>query len=178
MVEHLAINTREGKVTYVLRGRLCGFICAECPEPLSNVKVRLYRTGAQEEVIARAVANAKETFAILDDDAIKAKQSSLIAEVESDAEGNFNFELTERQKYEGGAFEVDVYCGTVPRFKPPKRNPPPPVQFSVTTVQPRWRELEDERIAIFNYCLPFRFWCAVRARFGTWTICGRLRTCA
>jgi len=62
MVEHLAINTREGKVTYVLRGRLCGFICAECPEPLSAVSVRLYRSRTDQNITALAVANRKETF--------------------------------------------------------------------------------------------------------------------
>jgi hypothetical protein len=141
------------------------------------VKVRLYRSEAREDVIARAVASPKETFDILDDDAIKAKQSLLIAEAETDADGNFSFELSERHKYTGGAFEIDVYCGTVPRLKPVK-TPPRPVQFTITTVQPRWRQLADGLVSIFNYCLPFRFWCAVRARFGAWTICGRLRTCA
>ena len=55
MVEHLAINTREGKVPYVLRGRLCGFICAECPEPLSAVSVRLYRSRTDQNVTALAL---------------------------------------------------------------------------------------------------------------------------
>jgi hypothetical protein len=165
-------------MAYLFKGKLCGYICAECPEPLTKVKVRLYRSAAQEDVTARAVANAKETFAILDDEAIRAKQSLLIAEAETDAQGNFSFALSESQKYGGGAFEVDVYCGTVPRLKPGKNPPPPPVQFTITTVQPRWRQIEDNLVAIFDYCLPYRFWCAVRARFGAWTICGRLRTCA
>jgi hypothetical protein len=165
-------------MAYLFKGKLCGYICAECPEPLAFVKVRLYRSASQDEVTARAVAHAKETFAILDDEAIKAKQSLLIAETEADGEGNFSFALSEKQQYGGEAFEVDVYCGTVPRLKPGKNPPPPPVQFTITTVQPRWRQIEDNLIAIFDYCLPYRFWCAVRARFGAWTICGRLRTCA
>ncbi|MGI8640776.1 MAG: hypothetical protein ACR2MG_12630 [Pyrinomonadaceae bacterium] len=162
---------------YIFKGRLCGFICAECPEPLSNVKIRIYRIEAQENIVANAVANAKETFAVVDEKAIKAKESLLIAEAETDKEGNFNFELGENQKYNGEAFEVDVYCGTVPHLKPGK-NPPPPVQFSITTLQPRWRETNEGLLFVYNYCLPFRFWCAIRARFNAWTICGRLRTCA
>jgi hypothetical protein len=42
------------------------------------------------------------------------------------------------EKYDGGPFEVDVYCGTVPR---PKVDPrAQPVQFSMPTLQPRWRQ--------------------------------------
>lgn len=162
---------------YIFKGRLCGFICAECPEPLSNVKVRIYRSAAEADVTARAVANPKETFAILDEEALRGRESLLIAEADTDAQGNFSFDLGEKGNYDGGAFEFDVYCGTVPRFKPPKRNPPPPVQFTITTLQPRWRETEGGLVAIYDYCLPYRFWCAIRARFGAWTICGRLTTC-
>ena len=151
-------------MAFIFKGQLCGLICAECPEPLANVKIRLYRSDAQEDVTARAVANAKETFAILDDQTVKAKEGRLLAEAETDADGNFNFELSERNKYQGGPFEIDVVCGTVPRLKPGK-NPPPPIQFSVTTVQPLWRQFEKDLVAIFNYCLPFRFWCAIRARW-------------
>ena len=162
---------------YIFRGTLCGLICAECPEPMSDVKVRLYRSHKDQNVTALAVANPKDTFAILTDEMVKAKASSLIAEVQTDAEGNFIFELDEKQRYGGEAFEVDVYCGTVPRRKPAP-NPPQPPQFSITTLQPMWRQRDSGFLAVWDYCLPYRFWCLVRARFGAWTICGRLRTCA
>ncbi len=162
---------------YIFKGRLCGFICAECPEPLSNVKVRIYRIEDQENIVSNAVSNAKETFTIVNEEAIKAKEARSIAEADTDEEGNFSFELGENKKYGGEAFEIDVYCGTVPHLKPGK-NPPPPVQFSITTLQPRWRETNEGLLFVYNYCLPFRFWCAIRARFNAWTICGRLRTCA
>lgn len=35
---------------YIFKGSLCGLICPECPEPLSNVKVRLYRLRAEQNV--------------------------------------------------------------------------------------------------------------------------------
>lgn len=162
---------------YIFRGRLCGFICTECREPLSNVKVRIYRIEDRENIVTNAVANAKETFAVLDEDEVKAKKSRLIAEAGTDENGNFNFELTEKQKYDGEAFEIDVYCETVPNLKESK-DQPSPVQFSITTLQPRWRQTENEFLYIYDYCLPYRYWCAIRARFGAWTICGRLRTCA
>lgn len=160
---------------YIFKGRLCGYICVDCPEPFSNLKVRLYRS-SDRAMTARAVAKPKDTFAILSDDQVKEKASSLIAETETDAEGNFTFTLDEKQRYEGGAFEVDVYCETVPRRKRTSK-PPTPLQFSITTLQPEWRRTENGAIAAWDYCLPFRYWCLVRGRFGAWTICGRLTTC-
>ena len=159
---------------YIFRGRLCGYICAECPEPLANLQVRLYRVDKQRNVAALAVANPKETFAILDDDQVQGKESRLFAKAETDAEGNFTFELS--KNYAGEAFEVDVYCGSVPRQKIGK-TPPRPRQFTITTLQPRYRETENGFIAVWDYCLPYRFWCAVLVLFDVWTICGRVLDC-
>ena len=162
---------------YIFKGRLCGLICPECPEALSDVTVRLYRHREAQDVVALAVAQPKDTFAILTEDAVKAKASALIAETQTAADGSFTFELGGRDKYSGGAFEVDVYCGTVPHLKPGPR-PPKPLQFSITTLQPMWRGSQEAGfIAGWEYCIPFRYWCGIRLRFGAWTICGRLTTC-
>lgn len=161
-------------MAYLFKGRLCGYICAECPEPLVNLKVRLYRIDERRNVAALAVANPKETFAILSDDQVQDKESRLLAEAETDAEGNFTFELGEN--YAGEAFEVDVYCGSVPRQKVGKKQPKPR-QFTITTLQPRYRETEAGFVAVWEYCLPYRFWCAVLALFDVWTICGRVTDC-
>jgi hypothetical protein len=163
-------------VPYLFKGRLCGLICPDCPEPLSGLKVRLYASRAKNEVTALAVAHPKETFAILDDKAANEKSRSLIAEIETDAEGRFELQLGEDQRYTGDTFEVDLYCGTVPHLKPGPR-PPQPLQISITTLQPLWREIGHDRVAVWDYCIPHRLWCSVRARFGAWTICGRLTTC-
>ncbi|HUK88815.1 MAG TPA: carboxypeptidase regulatory-like domain-containing protein, partial [Blastocatellia bacterium] len=162
-------------MSYIFKGRLCGFICDECPEPLSDVTVRLYRNRKDQDVTALAVANATDTFAILNDDQVKAKASSLIAETKTDANGNFAFELSDRS-YHGEAFEVDVYCATVPNRKPGRKTPSP-VQFSITTVQPRWRQTDGGFVGAWEYCIPVRYWCAIRRRFGAWTICGRVTVC-
>lgn len=159
-------------MNYIFKGRLCGYICPECPEPLSDVVVRIYRS-TQSNITALAVANPKETFAMLTDEEVAAKAGRLIAEAKTDAQGNFIFELGEGQKYGGEAFEIDVYCGTVPRRPPGPR----PLQFSITTLQPQWRQSERGMIAVWEYCLPQRYWCAVRARFDAWTICGRITVC-
>ena len=163
-------------MSYVFRGSLCGLICSECPEPLANLKVRLYRNRPEQDITALAVASPKDTFALVSEEAVNAKSSSLIAESETDALGNFSFELGEKQQYHGEAFEVDVYCGTLPNRRP-RPNPPPPIQFNVTTLQPRWRQNEQDFIFVWNYCLPYRFWCAILALFGAWTICGRVTIC-
>ena len=159
---------------YIFKGHLCGYICAECPEPLANLEVRLYRVDTQHNVAALAVANPKETFAILDDAQVKGKASRLLAKAETDAEGNFTVDLG--KNYSGEAFEIDVYCGSVPRQKIGK-TPPKPRQFTITTLQPRYRETENGFLAVWDYCLPYRFWCAVLALFDVWTICGRVVDC-
>lgn len=164
-------------MSYIFKGKLCGLICPDCLEPLSNVVVRLYRSRDSQTVTALAVASPKETFAILTEKQINEKASALIAQTKTDEKGNFIFELGDRARYNGEAFEVDVYCDTVPQLKP-RAQPRTPLQFSITTLQPRWRQRESGFAAIWDYCLPYRYWCMIRARFGAWVICGRLRTCA
>src|SRR5262249_46725098 len=152
-------------------------ICPECPESLANVIVRLYRSRDAQTVTASAVAPPKETFAVLTEEQVKEKASALIAETNTDEEGNFTFELGDKERYKGEAIEVDVYGGPVPRLKP-RPQPPTPLQFSITTMQPRWRQTADGFAAVWDYCIPYRFWCLVRGRFGAWTICGRVTHCA
>lgn len=101
-------------MVYLFKGRLCGYICPDCEELLSNVTVRLYRVREDQDVTVRAVASPKETLAILSDDEVEAKASSLIAETTTGENGEFTFELGE-EDYGGEAFEIDVYCETVPR---------------------------------------------------------------
>src|SRR5262249_41874821 len=162
---------------YIFRGRLCGFICSECPEPLSEVTVRLYRSRDDQNVTALAVANPKETLRALTEEEVRAKARALLAEAITDADGNFTVTLDEKkQKYAGEAFEVDIYCGTVPHRKPTPK-PLQPRQFSITTLQPMWRQTEARFIAGWEYCIPPRFWCYIRGLFGAWTICGRVTVC-
>ncbi|MGI8915388.1 MAG: hypothetical protein ACR2JY_16665 [Chloroflexota bacterium] len=163
-------------MAYVFRGRLCGYICAECPEPLSRVTVRLYRSRTDQNVTLLAVAEPKDTTVLLTDDAVRSKASSLLAETTTAADGSFTFELGEKEHYTGGSFEIDVYCGNVPhQIVGP--NPPPPRQFSITTLQPLWRPTEGGSSWGWEYCVPARFWCEFRELFGARVICGRVTTC-
>ena len=163
-------------MSYNFKGRLCGYICDRCLEPLSRVKIRLYRIGQGRDVTTLAVAAPKDTFAILTDQQVKEKQHLLIAEVESDEEGNFFFELDKQHRYNGEPFEIDIYCASVP---PHEQTPhdSQPLQFSVTTLQPLWREREGGFLFGWEYCIPARLWCFIRGRFGVWAICGRVTIC-
>ena len=105
-------------MSYLFKGRLCGYLCEECTEPLSDVVVRLYRNRGDQNITALAVADPGLTLSLVDPDQLKAKQSSFLAEARTDADGNFTFELGAKEKYAGEAFEIDVYCGTVPHRKP------------------------------------------------------------
>jgi len=163
-------------MSYIFKGNLIGMLCPECPEPLSDMVVRLYRVRDTQNIAALAVANPKDTFAFLTDKDVAAKASSLIAEIKTDANGNFLFELGTKQKYSGEPFEIDVYCTTVPR-RVQSQKPPTPLQFSITTLQPLWRETPNGLVAAWEYVIASRFWCLVRARFGAWTICGKMVTC-
>ncbi|HYK85850.1 MAG TPA: hypothetical protein VEV19_10815 [Ktedonobacteraceae bacterium] len=163
-------------MSYIFRGQLCGLICTECPEPLSNVRVRLYRNRADQAVTVLAVAQPKDTATILTDEIVQQKEASLLAEAETDTEGKFSIELGEKENYQGEAFEVDVYCGTVPHQKV-RPNPPPPRQFTITTLQPLWRQSENGFLWVWDYCLSARFWCAIHALFGAQVICGHVTTC-
>lgn len=164
-------------MSYLFRGRLCGYLCDECSEPLSDLVIRLYRNRKDQNTTALAVADPGLTLTLMSDEQVEAKASSLIAETKADANGNFSFELGGNERYTGEAFEIDVYCGTVPRRKPGRKQVRPR-QFSVTTLQPLWKQLGDNVfVAAWQYCIPARFWCFLRGLFDAWVICGRLTTC-
>jgi hypothetical protein len=162
---------------FELLGRLCGYFCDECQTPLAGATLMLYGSAPGGSTLALAVAPPKETFAILSDEQIAEKKSRLLAEVVIGDDGSFRLTLGEKQPYAGDAFEIDVYCGTMP-FKGGPLPPHPNVQFTVTTLQPMWRQSDGLAQAAFEYCLSARYWCAVLARLGLWVICGRLTTCS
>src|SRR5438034_1442016 len=131
---------------YTLLGRLCGYLCDDCDEPLSGVTVRLYRTHGDQPVAARAAASPKDTLALLDDQAVEAKAELLLAEAETDADGAFRFDL-DNDAYDGGPVEVDVLCRTVPGGEAAEDEAGQPVAFSITTLQPEWRQRGDRLVA-------------------------------
>lgn len=161
-------------MTFIFRGQLCGYICPNTEELLANMTVRLYRPDQEQEVVERATAREKETFRILDDNDVEGKSDRLLTEVETNEEGEFAAEFSDQQEYDGEAIEVDVRTDHVPgEYKEDTE----PVQFTITTLQPRWRQTEESVIAYWEYCLPIRSWCRVRSQFDAWVVCGRITVC-
>ncbi|MBO9727360.1 MAG: hypothetical protein J7623_01850 [Chitinophaga sp.] len=164
-------------MSYQFKGNLKGMLCDDyCIEAIANVKIRIYRAIASREVVQQATAAAKETFHEVSAEELKSKESSLLAETMTDADGNFTIDFGRESKYEGEAFDIDFECGNVPRPKPyPKRLPV--LQFHITTLQPKWRQQENDFLAYWEYQIPNRWWCAIRGKFDAWIICGRVINC-
>jgi hypothetical protein len=162
----------------VIKGNLAGYLCDDCSENISNVKILLYlpeRTANVENALAAA---EKETFKLLSADEIKAKASRLLGEAMTDELGNFEVILNEQ--YGDGALEFDFECGTVPRLPlPPKKFPLR--QFHITTFYPKWdnaTDNQDIRTGFYAYVLPSKWWCFIKGYyFDVWTICGELTNC-
>src|SRR4051812_36865019 len=74
------IDGRNQMAKYEFRGRLCGTLCGDCFEPLSNVTVRLYSLRADQDATSLAVADPKTTLSVLTDAQVQAKKSALLGE--------------------------------------------------------------------------------------------------
>ncbi|TDM09662.1 MAG: carboxypeptidase regulatory-like domain-containing protein [Ideonella sp. MAG2] len=163
-------------MSYLLKGLLQGALCHDCVETLEGVVVRAYAVEPRVNVTALAVARSKDTFEQLSPEQVKAKAPRLLAEARVDAQGQYALDFGRQKAYEGQAIELDIFCTTVPRRKS-ELELPPPMQFSITTVQPQWRALDQFQVAVWDHTLPYRTWCAVRGLFGAWVVCGQVRHC-
>ena len=164
-------------MNYVIKGNLYGLLCEDCTESISDVDILLYLPAQKDNVLAATVANAKETFRLVNKEEAAARKDLLVATAKTDAKGNF--ELSVSEKYGNTAFDIDFYCGTVPRF-PPKGPKKDPVQFHITTFYPQWRtdRLQENQFFQWQYVISSKWWCFIRGFFfDTWTICGRLTDC-
>ena len=162
-------------MNYLFRGNLSGLICSDCKDALSNVIVKLYRTSDDQDDIVFATADPKNTFNVLKKKQIKAKNDRLIAETKTDEAGNFLFELGEQHNYNGGVFEIDVCIDTIGGLKDRNQET---IQFTITVLQPQWRETQDGTLVWgWEYCLPQRWWCYIRSLLGVWVICGQVTLC-
>jgi hypothetical protein len=54
---------------------------------------------------------------------------------------------------------------------------PKPLSFTLTTLAPQWRQVEDGFEAAWSYEIPHRIWCGLRGRLGWWSICGHVTVC-
>jgi hypothetical protein len=150
---------------------LCGSLCAECHESLAFVDVLLVAPRPQTDLIVAAVAEPKNTVTILDPEAFSSLQDRIIAKGSTDAEGQLAINIAD-ERYQGAAFEVVLAISAVPQQKRQQDQELLPV--SLTTLQPQWQQMEGFFFDGWRYCLPAKIWCAIRARFGAWVICGRV----
>ncbi len=166
---------------YQFKGNLRGFYCGDCFDFLYKANVKIYAVDRTANITALAVAREKETFHQRSDEELKSLSKRMIGEGVTDENGNFSVDLTEKN-YDGGAFDIDFECGTVPiqvRKKIPA--PPAPFQFHITTFQPQWKqpaeETRDQLMAYWEYAIPFKFWCWLLRLFKVYVICGKVNDC-
>lgn len=159
----------------ILKGNLTGELCEDCKEPLLGSIIRFYRVeNINVDVVTHIAADPKETFQILDEKAIQAKSKLLIAEAEIDENGDYQTELTGEYEQYDGPLTIDVLTKKVYNQKSKDRSP---IQFTITTLQPRWTQDDNDIIFNWRYCIHSRFWCRIRELFDAWVICGRLLNC-
>lgn len=160
---------------FILKGNLAGELCKDCKEPLFGSVVRFYRIAQLDnDVITNVTANPKNTLRILNEKEIKAKAKFLIAEAEIDEKGNYETSLEGEYEQYDGPLMIDVVTKRVLNQKSKDRDP---IQFTITTLQPRWRETNEGIVFYWKYCLHHRFWCSIRELFDAWVICGQLLDC-
>ncbi|MCR6637798.1 MAG: hypothetical protein NVV82_02055 [Sporocytophaga sp.] len=168
-------------MNYIFKGNLLAYYCGDCFDPIYKAKVRIYRPDQSSNLTLNAVAASKETFHQRSEEELKSLSSRLIAEVETDALGNFVFELNERQQYKGEAFEIDFECGNVPLNIKLKNTPKSsgPFQFHITTLQPLWKisGIENTALAYWEYSIASSYWCRILTLLDLYVICGKVTEC-
>ncbi|MBV9772518.1 MAG: hypothetical protein JO040_01125 [Gemmatimonadetes bacterium] len=161
-------------MSYIIRGTLRGFLCSDCVEPLSGMTLRLYPIRQDPGTKPGDPEDPKRTFAVLDQDAVKAR-GPLLGEGKTDEAGRFSIEIGDSRGYDGGALEVDLYCGNVPHHPgPPRRDP---VQVMMAVLRPEWSREEKGEVFRWDHDVSYRLWCWLRGLFDAWVICGHVRNC-
>lgn len=163
---------------YRLKGNLSGFLCNDYKEAIAGNKVLLYAASQSDRVVENVISNPKDTFHLVSDQEAADRKKLLVATAETDAKGNFEFVLDEKQSRQ--AFDLDFICGTVPHrvpVKPPRKAP----QFHLTTVYPEWRASKEEGYATYMPDLQpisAKWWCHIRGHyFDAWVVMGHMYVC-
>lgn len=157
---------------YIIKGKLCGELCGICREPLAKIKVAIYKPYRKDDLLAVALANTKETIHIVNDKELKDRSKLLVATVEADENGFYQFEMDESD----GPYDIDIIIDSVSGSDDSLKKP---LQIHLTTIYPKWRRnKQGQNSYTWNYCIPHRLWCSVRGYyFDAWVICGALENC-
>lgn len=155
-----------------IKGNLSGYLCTDCLENLSNTKIRLYQSTANNDE-----TNTRNQLKILKEKEIKKKQDFLVGEGFTDELGNFEIKLLDN--YKGGKLEFHFELNTVPKSLH-KTGKFPSRQFYVETFSPKWDfdATQDFEEASYSYIISSKWWCYIRGvLFDSWMICGKLLNC-
>lgn len=169
-------------MNYTLKGNLHGVICDNHIRPISNTIVRLYRfRGEPNDATAMTAAQAKETFQLIDEKGIKAKENYLLAETVTDQSGNYTFTIDgDKKDYAGEIVEFDIHYSKIPDYGQEDTDEPrnfKPFQVTINVLQPKWRETTNGMLAQWNYRISRKLWCFILARLDIWVICGVVLNC-
>lgn len=159
-------------MSFIIQGKICGQMCGNCQEPLAKAELLAYSTKPSPEIIDKAMTNPKNTLHIRDEKSVRAMAKSLVGKAICDERGMYKMQLD--KSYRGGPIDVDLRINHVPGSKLTVKKS---VHLHVTTLQPQWREKGKDMYAGWEYCLSPSLWCAIRAMFDAWVICGNVRLC-
>lgn len=139
---------------------------------MGHTKVKLYQPPQVANASEYLTSDPKNTLRVLDTDEIAEKKKYLIGEAMTDESGAYSVQLD--RSYKGGPIMVDIMLDYVPGQK---KESDKEVQFTVTILQPAWRNDGKDYFFGWDYCISHRFWCHIRSLFDAWVICGKVVSC-
>ncbi len=166
-------------MSYIIKGNLRGLLCSDCEIPVSGTSVKIYKPFDRANETRLAVADAKQTFHQVSDAELKEKEKSLLAEARLQDNGDFVISIDEKAGYDGGALDVDWYCGNTPvKVGPPAPKKDLSLQFHITTLQPLYKQNENGgHLAFFEYKIDSKWFCRILTFVVIWVVCGIVADC-
>ncbi|WP_347373516.1 hypothetical protein [Aequorivita sp. Q41] len=167
---------------YTIKGRLQSAICDGNDFAIANTSIRVYSLNEDlNATTAYTAAQSKEVSQVFEEADIKKRSKQLLAETKTDASGNYEIIINGKKlTYQGGVVAITVFYDKVPDYgqgdtKKPKNFMPFEVLLDV--IQPKWRQVENDFLAGWNYTILKKVWCYILQRLDIWVICGILTNC-
>ncbi|WP_184543671.1 hypothetical protein [Mucilaginibacter sp. FT3.2] len=165
-------------MSFIIKGNLRGLLCSDCEIPVSGTSVKVYKPFDRVNETRLAVADAKQTFHQVSDAELKEKEKLFIAEAVLHDNGDFVIETGERGDYDGGAVDIDWYCGNNPIKIGPGPKKDLSLQFHITTLQPAFKQTDDSaHVAFFEYKIDSKWFCRILTLLDIWVVCGVVADC-
>ncbi|WP_295721750.1 hypothetical protein [Mucilaginibacter sp.] len=165
-------------MSFIIKGNLRGLLCSDCEIPISGTSVKVYKPLDRGNETRLAVADAKQTFHQVSDEELKEKEKLFVAEGSLQDNGDFVIQIGDKSGYEGGALDVDWYCGNTPIKIGPGPKKDLSLQFHITTLQPMYKQSErGEQLAYFEYKIDSKWFCRILTLLDIWAVCGIVVDC-